>query len=172
MNHFSGNDYHVPLSQFTTLYEMGQANGDSVDFNVLTQYHNTRFQESINNPNLFKTPFSGVVASPAAWSFNSITGDSPNFQYTPSYEKIPDNWYKCNLVDYYTIPYLAEDSLAMGLESPEFFSVGGNTGETNTFTGVDVENLAGGISMQAIRCREIMPSASAWRLPFRRHWIF
>jgi hypothetical protein len=145
MNHFSGNDYLVPLSQFTALYKMAQANGDSVDLNVVTQYRNTRFQESINNPNFFKTPFSGVVASSATWPFNSITGDYPDSQYAPSYEKIPDNWYKCNLVDYYTIPYLAEDSLAMGLESPEFFSVGGNTGETNTFTGVYVENLTDGI---------------------------
>lgn len=67
----------------------------------------------------------------------------PNFQYDFGYKKILDNWYKCNLVDYYTIPYLAEDPLAMEHEYPEFFSVGGNTGETNPFTGVDVENLAG-----------------------------
>ena len=32
----------------------------------------------------------------------------------------------------------------MGLEYPEFFSVSSNTGETNTFTYVDVENLTGG----------------------------
>lgn len=67
----------------------------------------------------------------------------PNFQYDPGYQKILDNWHKRNLVDYYTIPYLAEDPLAVELEYPEFFSVGGNTGETNTFIGVDVENLAG-----------------------------
>ena len=33
----------------------------------------------------------------------------------------------------------------MGLEYPEFFSVGGNTGETNTFNDVDVENSTGGV---------------------------
>lgn len=49
---------------------MGPANGDSVGLNVLTQYCNTRFQESINNnAYFFNVPFSGVVASPAAWSF-------------------------------------------------------------------------------------------------------
>ena len=48
-------------------------------------------------------------------SFYDITGDYLNFQYTPGCEKIPDNWCKRNLVDYYTIPYLAGDSLAIGL---------------------------------------------------------
>jgi hypothetical protein len=66
----SGNDYLVQLSQFTALYELGQQNGDSVDLNVLTQYRNRRFQESVNNnPYFFNAPFSGVIAQPAAWSF-------------------------------------------------------------------------------------------------------
>ena len=159
------------MSQFKALYELGQQNGDSVDLNVLTQYRNTRFQESLNNnPYFFNAPFSGVLASPAAWSFvyrfmankseeypmgllngevlksfYSITGDYPNFEYTPGYEKIPDNWYKRNLIDYYTIQYLSEDNLDMSLEYPEFLSVGGNTGEVNTFTGVDPELLTEGV---------------------------
>ena len=167
----SGNDYLVQLPQFTAIYELGQANGDSVDLNVLTQYRNTRFHESIaNNPYFFNAPFSGVVASPAAWSFiyrfmanksaeypeglldgetlksfYSVTGDYPNFVYTPGNEKFPDNWYKRNLVDYYTIPYFSEDQLAMALAYPEFLSVGGNTGTTNSFVGVDPANLTGGV---------------------------
>lgn len=67
---FSGNDYLVQLPQFTALYELGQGNGDSVDLAVLTEYRNTRFQESINsNPYFFNAPFAGVAAQPAAWSF-------------------------------------------------------------------------------------------------------
>jgi hypothetical protein len=41
MNHFRGNSYLAQLSQFTALYEMGQANGDSVGLNVIKQYRNT-----------------------------------------------------------------------------------------------------------------------------------
>ena len=167
----SGNDYLVQLSQFTALYELGQANGNSVDLNVLTQYRNTRFHESIsNNPYFFNAPFSGVIASPAAWSFiyrfmgnksaehpeglldgetlksfYSVTGDYPNFVYTAGNEKFPDNWYKRNLVDYYTIPYLSLDATAMSAQYPEFFTVGGNTGTTNSFVGVDPANLTGGV---------------------------
>ncbi len=161
----------MQLSQFTALYELGQQNGDSIDLGVLTNYRATRFQESIsNNPYFFNAPFSGVVASPAAWSFiyrfmanksaehpegvldgetfksfNAITGTYPNFQYTPGHEKIPDNWYKRNLVDYYTIPYLAIDTNVMALAHPEFLSVGGNTGKTNSFAGIDPEMLTGGV---------------------------
>ena len=167
----SGNDYLLQLSQFTALYELGQNNGDSVDLAVLTNYRATRFQESIdNNPYFFNAPFSGVIASPAAWSFiyrfmankseehpeclltgdvlksfYSVSGDYPNFQYTPGQERIPDNWYKRNAVDYYTIPYLAVDTNVMALQHPEFLSVGGNTGKTDSFVGVDPEELTGGV---------------------------
>lgn len=167
----SGNDYLVQLPQFTALYELGQQNGDSVDLNVLTEYRNTRFQQSVaNNPYFFNAPFSGVLANPAAWafiyrfmanksaeypmgrlngevlkSFYSVTGTYPNFTYTPGYEKIPNNWYRRNPADYYTIPYLEEDTLAMAIKYPEFLAVGGNTGKVNTFTGVNLQNLTGGV---------------------------
>lgn len=66
-------------------------------------------------------------------------------EYTPGYESIPDNWYKRNPVDYYTIPYIAMDALSMALQYPQFLSLGGNTGKTNTFVGVDPQNLTGGV---------------------------
>ena len=161
----------VQVSQFAALYELGQQNGDSIDLQVLTKYRTTRFQQSVsNNPYFFNAPFSGVVAQPAAWSFiyrfmanksaeypeglltgdvlksfYSITGDYPNFEYTPGHESFPDNWYKRNPVDYYTIPYLSVDIDTMALEHPEFLSIGGNTGKTNTFTGIDPQNLTGGV---------------------------
>lgn len=171
----SGNDYLVQLSQFTALYELGQQNGDSIDLNVLTNYRVTRFQQSIsNNPYFFNAPFSGVLVTPAAYSFiyrfmanksaeypeglltgdvlktfYSITGDYPNFKYTPGYEAFPNNWYKRNPVDYYTIPYFSVDLNTMALEHPQFLSVGGNTGKVNTFTGIDPSNLTGGVYTDA-----------------------
>jgi len=131
----------------------------------------TRFQQSISqNPYFFNPPFSGVVASPAAWSFiyrsmanessehpeglltggvlksfSAMSGDYPNFKYTPARESFPNNWYKRNPADYYTIPYLSTDSNMMAVSHPRFFSVGGNTGKTNIFTGIDPANLTGGV---------------------------
>jgi hypothetical protein len=118
-----------PGKMVTALTSISSCNTTTPDFK----------SPSTTIPCFFNPPFSGVVASPTRspfiyrfmankseehpmslpngeilGSFYSITGDYPSFQYTPGYEKIPDNWYKRNLVDYYTIPYLAEDSLAMG----------------------------------------------------------
>jgi len=87
----------------------------------------------------------GLLTGNVLKSFYSVTGDDPNFQYTPGHEAIPDNWYKRNLVDYYTIPYLSIDSNLKALAHPEFLSVGGNTGAPNTFTGIDPQNLTYGV---------------------------
>ena len=63
----------------------------------------------------------------------------------PGYEKIPDNWYTRNKLDPYTIPFFQLDLTQAALEHPEFLNVGGNTGKVNTFTGVDLTNLTGGV---------------------------
>ncbi|KAL9082865.1 MAG: hypothetical protein Q9165_008750 [Trypethelium subeluteriae] len=165
-----GNDYLVQLSQFQALYDLGKAD-DNYDLQLLTDYRATRFQESIdNNPYFFNAPFSGVAAQPAAWSFiyrfmanksaeypegrltgdvlksfYSITGEDGNFTYTPGYERIPDNWYTRHPVDAYTIPYFSLDAVAQLVQYPEFGSVGGNTGTTNSFVGIDPANLTGGV---------------------------
>lgn len=166
-----GNDYKNQVKQFQELYELGVQNGGAIDLNVLTNYRVTRFNQSINeNPYFFNAPFSGVIASPAAWSFiyrfmanksaeypegrldlntlksfYSMTGDYPNFKYTPGYEKFPDNWYKRNIVDYYTIPYFASDAVPMAIAHTQFAAIGGNTGKTNSFVGIDPANLTGGV---------------------------
>lgn len=81
-----GNDYLSQVSQFAALYELGQQNGNSIDLNVLTNYRVTRFQESVNNnPYFFNAPFSGVVASPAAWSFVSQNSQQCTLQVTYLY---------------------------------------------------------------------------------------
>jgi len=166
-----GNDYLLQMDQFKALYEAGQKNGDSITLDVLTEFRNDRWQQSLStNPYFFNGPFSGVVVTPAAYtfiyrfmanksmehpeglldgetlkSFFSITGDYPNFQYTAGHEKFPDNWYKRNDADAYTIPYLTLDALAMQVKYPEFLSVGGNTGTPNSFAGVEPELLTKGV---------------------------
>ena len=78
-------------------------------------------------------------------SFFSITGSSGSFKYTPGWERIPNNWYKRAVGDEYTIPYFNIDLNAAALQYPQFLDVGGNTGKTNTFTGIDIKNLTGGV---------------------------
>lgn len=166
----SGNDYLLLMSQFQALYDLGKPD-DNYDLQLLTDHRATRFQESIdNNPYFFNAPFSGVVAQPAAWafiyrfmankseeypegrlngevlkSFYAITGDDGDFTYTPGNERIPDNWYTRNSLDAYTIPYLDMDTVTMLLQHLEFGSIGSNTGTTNSFVGVNIENLTSSV---------------------------
>ena len=141
------------------------------DLSVLTPFRAERFQQSIaNNPYFFNGPFTGVVVLPAAYtfiyrfmanksaeypegylngetlkSFFSITGPPGNFKYNPGNERIPDNWYKRAVGDEYTIPYFNMDLTSAALQYPEFLDIGGNTGKVNTFTGLDINNLTGGV---------------------------
>ena len=160
----------MQVPQFKQLYEMGMAD-DNYDLDLLTEFRAIRFQQSIeNNPEFFYGPFTGVIVSPAAYtyiyrfmanksaeypegqlngevlkSFFSITGDYPDFTYTEGYERIPDNWYTRNRADPYTIPYFNLDFDAAGLAHPEFLVPGGNTGTDNSYIGLDPSNLSGGV---------------------------
>jgi len=158
------------MSQFEDLYNLPKG-PNGYDLTSLTPFRAKRFQQSIaNNKNFFNGPFSGVLVQPAAYtfiyrfmsnksaeypegyldgetlkSFFAITGKPGYFKYNEGQEKIPDNWYKRAIGDEYTIPYFESDLLAAALEYPEFLSVGGNTGTVNSFTGVDISDLTGGV---------------------------
>lgn len=168
----SGNDYKVIVPQFQQMFDtQPDAATANYDLSVLTPFRAARFQQSIdNNPYFFNAPFAGVAVQPAAYtfiyrfmanksaeypegrlnqevlkSFFSITGNSGNFKWTEGYEKIPENWYKRAIGDEYTIPFFLTDLLAAAAQYPEFLSIGGNTGKTNTFTGIDLSMLTGGV---------------------------
>jgi hypothetical protein len=168
----SGNDYKVIVPQFQQLFDMQpDAATANYDLAVLTDFRATRFQQSIdNNPYFFNGPFSGVVVQPAAYtfiyrfmanksaeypegvlnqdvlkSFYSINGESGSFVWTEGYEKFPENWYKRAIGDEYTVPFFFSDLLAAAEKYPQFLDIGGNTGKTDTFTGVDIQDLTGGV---------------------------
>ncbi|KUJ08136.1 uncharacterized protein LY89DRAFT_691409 [Mollisia scopiformis] len=167
-----GNDYKVIVPQFQQMFDLQpDAATANYDLSVLTPFRATRFQQSISdNPYFFNGPFSGVLVQPAAYtfifrfmgnksaeypegilnqdvlkSFFAITGDSGSFTWTEGYERIPDNWYKRAIGDEYTIPFFLTDVLAAAAEYPQFLDIGGNTGTVNSFTGVDIQNLTGGV---------------------------
>lgn len=60
-------------------------------------------------------------------------------------ERIPDNWYTRARGDEYTVPFLAIDAVVMALEHLEFLTIGGNTGTTDSFVGIDPANITSGI---------------------------
>ena len=87
----------------------------------------------------------GVLNSDILKTFYAITGEDGDFQYKRGHERIPDNWYTRNADDTYSIAYLISDDLEMVLQHLDLDSIGGNTGTVDTFTGVDVANLTGGL---------------------------
>jgi hypothetical protein len=158
------------MSQFEDLYS--QPLGDrGYDLDTLTEFRAKRFQESIDeNPYFFNGPFTGVAVQPAAYTFIyrfmanksaeypdgyldgnvlkaffSITGEPGSFEHTEGHERIPDNWYTRAQGDEYSIPYFQLDFLDAALKHPEFLNIGGNTGEVDTFAGVDLTDLTGGV---------------------------
>ena len=78
-------------------------------------------------------------------SFYAMSGEDGDFTYTPGHERIPDNWYTRNQLDAYSVLFLSIDTNVMALQHLEFLSVGGNTGTTNSFVGLDPEDLTGGV---------------------------
>ncbi|KAF2767032.1 Cloroperoxidase [Teratosphaeria nubilosa] len=75
-------------------------------------------------------------------SFYGVTGERANFKYDKGHERIPENWYKTGLD--YGLVQLNLDILHFILKYPIFASIGGNMGEVNSFTGVDLQDPVSG----------------------------
>ncbi|KAF2639232.1 hypothetical protein P280DRAFT_454391 [Massarina eburnea CBS 473.64] len=78
-------------------------------------------------------------------SFFGVTGNDNNLVYKFGTERIPLNWYRRHPDRAYGVANLAADLAIIGAKYPEVFSFGGNTGQPNTFTGVDVSDLTDGV---------------------------
>lgn len=63
--------------------------------------------------------------------------------YKTGWERIPENWYRIP-VDY-SLMDVNMDIVSWILQYPKLGSVGGNVGEVNSFAGVDLEDVTGGV---------------------------
>ncbi|CAE6424652.1 unnamed protein product [Rhizoctonia solani] len=159
------------LAYFKQLYDLLPEDDPKANFDYSTIVKNRalRLNTSLSeNPRFFYGPFSGLIASAAAHafvtrlmsnhsaeapdgvlnhetlkSFFAVSGSSANLTYQNGYERIPDIWYR-RPTDY-IIPLFDVDLVSAGLEHPEFLSVGGNTGKVNSFAGVNVGDITGGV---------------------------
>jgi hypothetical protein len=53
-----GNDFTLQMKQYQQLYDMGQANGDDYDLDLLTEFRSSRFDQSVaENPYFFNGKF-------------------------------------------------------------------------------------------------------------------
>lgn len=161
----------VQLPQFAQYYDsIVEGIPSDEQYQKLLPYRISRFNDSITrNPFFLYSPFSGVLVSPAGYSFPkammanhsekfpdgsltrdvfksffAVTGNRDNFVYSIGHERIPDNWYRRPANDY-SIPAFLADVLDHGLQFPPFLNVGGNLNGPNTFFGLDFRNLTGGV---------------------------
>ncbi|KAJ1307950.1 hypothetical protein OPQ81_002027 [Rhizoctonia solani] len=167
----NGDASTMNLGYFKQLYDLQPEGDPNANFgvDVITANRVTRYKTSVSeNPNFFYGPFSGLTASAAAHvfitrlmsnhsidnpggvlnhevlkDFFGVSGRSANLTYQVGYERIPENWYR-RPTDY-MIPDFELDLVTAGLKHPELLSIGGNTGKVNSFAGVNVGDITGGV---------------------------
>lgn len=128
----------------------------------------TRWSKA-NNPYFFQAPFAGLV-SPAAHdfvinfmsnrsaenpggvlnrsvlkSFFGVTGEPGSFVHNRGMERIPENWYRRPTANAYNIADVIADVLVNNAMYPGIVGFGGNTGKVNSYAGVELTNLTGGV---------------------------
>lgn len=164
----TGDAWTLSLEHFTELYE--SIEGDALTRDEMATHAIRRFKHSIaNNPYFWNGPVTNVMMRPVGYvlandvlsnhtddnpdetlaknvlrSFYGVT-ENPNgsLSYTPGHERIPENWFPRQTP--YTILDFNAAEAALLVKQPELLSVGGNTGEVNSFAGIDVGNLTGGV---------------------------
>ncbi|KAJ4369421.1 hypothetical protein N0V86_009253 [Didymella sp. IMI 355093] len=165
----AGNNYKTMTAQFQDM--INHSPGGQVTLDSLTAFRSDRFDTQIaNNPNFFNGPFTGVLVQPAAYTFIyrfmanhsaehpegllsyetiqswfGVEGTNGNYNAVQGTEQIPLNWYRRALEYPYEVDYFLVDVVNAALLHPKFLDIGGNTGKTNSFAGVDVSNLTGGL---------------------------
>jgi hypothetical protein len=168
----NGDASTLSLPNFQKLYALQSGDsGGNYDLGVLIKHA----QETItysrqNNPQHFWGPFTGPIVSSAAFSFIpafmsnhsaerpegfldqgvlksffAVSGTQGALSYQAGNERIPDNWYRRPIGVDYSIPVFSLDAVAIQLAVPDRVAVGGNTGTPNSFAGVDLGDLTGGV---------------------------
>ncbi|KAK2000999.1 oxidase [Colletotrichum falcatum] len=165
----TGDASTMVMDQFRALYDMSPGEG-GYDMDLFGERSAARFRESVaTNPNFYYGPFTGMIARNAAYlfacrmfsnyssenpatgvlnketlkSFFAVQGQEGNLAYNRGWERIPENWYRMP-VDY-TLVQLNLDLVALIAKHPKLGSIGGNMGGVNSFAGVDLGDLTGGV---------------------------
>ncbi|KAG4439488.1 hypothetical protein IFR05_005024 [Cadophora sp. M221] len=147
----------------------------------------TRWSKA-NNHCFFQAPFSGLVA-PAAHhfvihfmsnhsaevlggtltrevlkSFFSVTGDAPgSFVHNQGQERIPENWYRRPGSVPHTLVGILPDPLTSNAQYQGIIGFGGNTGTVNSYAGVNLEDLTGGVSTSLSLLKATTEHASSFK---------
>jgi len=146
--------------------------GGNLTPQVLAEHQYNRKQHSIaTNPNYFSPAYAGIAFTFGAHmfayellanhsaeyprgfltpevfeSFFSYTRDeNDKLVYKYGYERIPDNWYKRAADDAWTLADIVISTAQQCASYPSNCAVGGNTGTVNSFSGVNLGDISGGL---------------------------
>nr|XP_018918017.1 PREDICTED: aromatic peroxygenase-like [Bemisia tabaci] len=166
-----GDSTHLYLPYFKQLLDM--TTNDTITYENMTNFRKTRLMNSINtNPYLlinpvtfflailtyllplrclFKSNYPSCTPKPCIdhgtmMSFFAVSrNDNGSLAYFAGHEQIPENWYRVPYGEEYDLKKANEDVIATIVNDPTLLKFGGNTGENNSFVGVDVGDLSGGL---------------------------
>ncbi|GME23664.1 oxidase [Neofusicoccum parvum] len=165
----TGDAWTMNMTLFEDFYNRADENG-VLSMDELSDQAARRWEYSVaHNPNFYYGPVTGMVSRNAGYFFlgrllANHTEEHPdgiltqevfkkffavyededgNMEYKAGHETFPDNWYR-KPIEYGLVP-LNLDLISWVLKHPELGSVGGNTGTVNSFTGLDLSNVTGGV---------------------------
>ncbi|TIA37579.1 Cloroperoxidase, partial [Aureobasidium pullulans] len=129
-----------------------------------------RFEESIAmNPNFYYGPYTGMIARNSGYaftgrilsnhttehpfgghltkdvfsSFYAVYEEDGKLVYRKGHEQIPANWYRIGMD--YGLVQLNLDLVEWFMKYPILASIGGNLGKVDNFSGLDLEDITGGV---------------------------
>ncbi|KAI0425471.1 Chloroperoxidase [Xylaria sp. FL1042] len=164
----TGNAHTMNLTLFQKMSEF--ADDGFITMDDLADRAVERFYESIaTNPTFYYGPYTGTIARNAGYafmgrflsnhtkeyprgghlskevmcSFFGVYEENGKQVYKEGHERIPENWYRL-AVDYSLTDYNL-DLVSWVIKHPVLLSIGGNQGKVNTFAGLDIANLTGGV---------------------------
>lgn len=166
----NGDAHSLDLKRFAASYATGLETDRYTMDGFAQDFANKGRQSVETNPRFFSAPFSGVIVAPAAYffvanlmsnhsveepsgwldgkmfkQFFAVSGEYPHFKWHPGQERIPDRWYRRPSITPYNIPNADADLGVQYTAYPESFYLGGNTNGVNSFVGVSLEDLTGGV---------------------------
>ncbi|KDN42879.1 hypothetical protein K437DRAFT_157159 [Tilletiaria anomala UBC 951] len=142
---------------------------------LMLKHKSIRWEQSVQrNPLFYNSPFGGLIVTTAAERFvaefaanntagpdgkNFIYLDEPNLlaffgvtkhadgtlEYKPGQERLLPSWHRRPLAAQFGLGDIVLTLLNAAKTNPHLLSIGGNAGKVNTFTGVDVGDLTGGL---------------------------
>ncbi|KAF2755744.1 hypothetical protein EJ05DRAFT_540403 [Pseudovirgaria hyperparasitica] len=166
----NGDAHSLNITKFEHVYALGGAEDRYTLDKFRARFEGVQNESIATNPYYFTGAFSTVVVVPAAYNFVinfmsnhsaaepsgyldgynfktffGVSGTPGNFVWERGQERVPPDWYRRPSTNPYTAADVFED-VAIGYAAyPNTLKFGGNTGKPNTFTGLNVADLSGGV---------------------------